>query len=360
MKTEINKTMIGAFIVGALVLAVVGILAVGGGGLFRDSERYDLYFSGSVKGLQVGAPVQLKGVPIGQVVHLNLVYSERDSTFFTHVIIDIPVGAVQTIEVGGNTEKSGRPIDDENLVNNLIKAGLRAKLVLQSFLTGQLIVAFDFYPDSEIIIRNLESEYQELPTLPSDMEALTKTLDGLDFQEIVESIKNAATGIDRLANSPDLHEAARTANDTLKQYRQLAVNLNGRVTELSGALDVTLADVRKLMNATTSQIDPVAEGITGTTDDLRAAVADMNNRLAPILENLDEATGAAKSALEQAEVLMTNLSYLADEDSAMVYQVNETLSELQQAARALQVLTDYLARHPDALLKGKSTEEEGQ
>jgi hypothetical protein len=50
-------------------------------------------------------------------------------------------------------------------------------------------------------------DMQELPTLPSDMDALTKTFDSVDFPAVAESISNAAKGIDELANSPDLREA---------------------------------------------------------------------------------------------------------------------------------------------------------
>ena len=72
MTSPVNKSLIGAFVVGALALAVVGILALGSGSLFRESNRYVLYFSGSVKGLGLGAPVQLKGVTIGKVTAIHL------------------------------------------------------------------------------------------------------------------------------------------------------------------------------------------------------------------------------------------------------------------------------------------------
>jgi hypothetical protein len=104
----------------------------------------------------------------------------------------------------------------ETSIHSLIEAGLRAKLEAQSFVTGQLLVAFDFYPDTPVSLMGFKDDMQELPTLPSDMEALAKTFDTIDFPAVAESISNAAKGIDELANSPELREAVASVNDTVK------------------------------------------------------------------------------------------------------------------------------------------------
>lgn len=353
MKKETNKTLIGAFIVGAAALVVIGIFAFGGGGLFKASNRYAMYFSGSVKGLSVGAPVQLKGVPVGKVTQINLVYSPREKLFYTQVLIDVPEGAVKMRGEGDGIGSKKKILSTDDAVDDMIEKGLRAKLELQSFVTGQLLVAFDFYPDTPVKLLALEDDLEELPTLPSDLDALAKTLDGIDFQSIIDAIKDAATGIDKLANSPELHAAVTTANDTLKDYRKLAVKLDRHVARLSGELETALADVRHLVKTADGEIPPMAAGITDTAADLRKTIASLDRRLAPVLENIGETAAAARSTIQRAEAMLTNLSYLSDEDSALVYQIDETLTEVKKAAGAMAVLADYLGRHPEALLKGK-------
>lgn len=353
MKKETNKTLIGAFIVGAAALVIIGIFAFGGGGLFKESKQYVMYFTSSVKGLGVGAPVQFKGVPVGKVTQINLVYNPESNSFFTQVIIDVPKGSVKIVGDPDGAGPRRQMLSTAGEVDDMIKSGLRAKLELQSFVTGQLLVAFDFYPDTPSTLMAFEDDLRELPTLPSDLDALAKTLDGIDFQSIIDSIKNAANGIDKLANSPDLQAAVTTANDTLKDYRQLAVNLNRHVALLSAELETALADVRHLVKTADGQIPPVAAGITDTAAEIRKTVAGLDSRLTPVLENIGETAAAARSAIERAEAMLTNLSYLSDEDSALVYQIDETLAEVKKAAGAMAVLADYLGRHPEALLKGK-------
>lgn len=356
MKKDVNKTLIGAFILGAAALAVIAVLVLGGGNLLQDSERFVMHFSGSVKGLNIGAPVQLKGVPVGTVIDINLEYSPTDKSFFTQVIIDVPIGSVKII---GETEGGAADIQKqatEASIHNLIEAGLRAKLESQSFVTGQLLVAFDFYPDTPVNLMGFKDDIQELPTLPSDMEALAKTFDRIDFTAIAESINNAAKGIDELANSPDLHEAVAAVNDTLKGYGQLASNLDGHVARLSTAVAAAMVDIRQLVKTANSQIVPMATGITDTAAEVKMTLAKLDDRLQPVMQNLEATTASARDAFQQAQTVLGNLAYLSDEDSALLYRIDDTLAQLSKAAAALALLADYLSRHPEALLQGKGAD----
>jgi paraquat-inducible protein B len=94
-------------------------------------------------------------------------------------------------------------------------------------------------------------------------------------------------------------------------------------------------------------------GITDTAVEVRKAVANLDNRLEPVLENMEATTASAKVAFQQAEVMLGNLSHLSDRDSALIYRIDKTMTELRKAARSLSALADYLNRHPEALLRGK-------
>lgn len=353
MKKEVNKTLLGAFILGAAVLAVIAVFAFGGGSLFRQAGRFVMHFSGSVKGLNIGAPVQLKGVPIGKVIGINLEYSPTEKSFFTQVLIEVPTGSVKIIGEAESSALDSRKLATETSIHNLIEAGLRAKLEAQSFVTGQLLVAFDFYPDTPVSLMGFKDDMQELPTLPSDMEALAKTFDTIDFPAVAESISNAAKGIDELANSPDLHEAVASVNDTLKRYGQLASNLDRHVAQLSTEVAATMVDIRQLVKTADGQITPMATGITDTAADIRKTVANLDDRLQPVMQNIEDTTASARDAFQQAELMLGNLTHLSDEDSALIYRVDETMTQLSKAAAALALLADYLGRHPEALLQGK-------
>jgi len=354
MSKPVNKTLIGAFILGAVILAVAGILVLGGGSLLRQSDRYVMYFSGSVKGLSVGAPVQLKGVPMGTVTNVNLVYDDVNDVFLNEVIFEVTAGSIKTTANLEGESRSAKRITTETTIADMIENGLRAKLTMQSFVTGQLLVAFDFYPNTPVQLKALGGDLIELPTLPSDMDALSKTLDSIDFEHIATSVTNTIHGFEALINAPELKESISTLNLALKDYRRLAANLNNHTAQLSRDLSATLADTRQLIRAADNQVTPIATGITGTTDDLRKTIASIDQRLQPVLTNAEETATAARDAFQQAEIMLANLKHLTDPDSPMLYQLDETLVESRKAFRALALLADYLSRHPEALLKGKT------
>jgi paraquat-inducible protein B len=357
MKKEANKTLIGAFILGAVALAVIAILAFGGGNLLQGSDRFVMHFSGSVKGLNIGAPVQLKGVPVGKVIGINLEYSPTDKSFFTQVVIDVPTGVIKIIGEAESGSADSRRLTTEASIASLIEAGLRAKLESQSFVTGQLLVAFDFFPDTPITLMGFKDDMHELPTLPSDMDALAKTFDTIDFPGLAESISNAAKGIDELVNSPDLQEAVASVNDTVKRYGQLAANLDRQVEQLAGEVTMAMVDIRQLVKTADGQITPMATGITDTAAQVKQTVADLDDQLKPVLENLEAASTSARNAFQQAEVMLGNLAHLSDADASLIYRIDETMAELRKAAGALAVLADYLNRYPEALLTGKKETE---
>ena len=79
MSHKKNRSLaIGAFIVGAILLVFVALLFFSGGRFFADKKRVVMYFEGSVQGLQVGAPVKLKGVVLGEIIDISINF-ERDN-----------------------------------------------------------------------------------------------------------------------------------------------------------------------------------------------------------------------------------------------------------------------------------------
>ena len=267
MRRETNKTLIGGFIIGAGVLVVAGLLIFGSGSFFQDREQFVLYFDGSVKGLGLGSGVQCKGVPVGKVTQINLIYIPDKQAFYTRVVVETTVEVVKVVDRQKPSGLKSREMTMEN-IDFMIANGLRAKLQLESFVTGKLLVALDFHLGSPLDLKGYDKELKELPTLLSDLETLTRAFDNLRIKELVQTTKNAIDGIENLVNSPDLQAAPRALKDTLNSYRKLADNLDRQVGTLATRLKSTLDDTRGMVRKLDRQVDPVAGGITGTTDEL--------------------------------------------------------------------------------------------
>jgi len=88
MNGKASKTLIGAFVVGAVILIVVGLLVFGGGKFIKKTNNFVLFFESSVKGLNVGAPVLIGGVKIGSVKSINIETNTKTLAFYVPIIIE--------------------------------------------------------------------------------------------------------------------------------------------------------------------------------------------------------------------------------------------------------------------------------
>ena len=208
MIRKANKTVIGAFVVGAVVLLLTAVVLFGSGAIFRQSDKYVLFFNGSVKGLSVGAPVIFRGVKIGNVVSINLIYDEQSQQVLIPVVVDIELSRVI-----GIPEKPGYP-DYEAI----IRRGLRAKLDIKSFITGQLMIALDFYPDKPAKYYGIRKNYPEIPALPISPD-IFEVMDDIPIKEITLNLGQAVEGINRLVNSEGIYELGKTLKEVTHSAR---------------------------------------------------------------------------------------------------------------------------------------------
>lgn len=210
MSQKANKTMIGVFTVGALILLLIGIVVFGSGMFFKKTNEFVLYFDGSVKGLSAGAPVMFRGVSIGTVKNISLIYDSNAGTIILPVIIEIEQGRIKGTPSFGGAEAAKK----------LIELGLRAKLEVRSFLTGELMIAFDLYPDSPAKLRNIQKVYPELPTLSTSPDIFA-LMDQLPIKEIGKNIETTTRGIERLVNSSDLQNMVTEVRQAMLSFRLL-------------------------------------------------------------------------------------------------------------------------------------------
>ncbi len=174
MSEKPHTVAIGAFVIGAILIALVTLLFLLGSG-FGKRETVVMVFDGSVKGLNVGAPMTLRGVQVGQVTGIELILSADRA------------GVIMLVEADLNAKNIRRegPVD-ANLTEELIARGLRAQLNTQSLLTGLLYVDLDFHPNSALNLADIDSPYIQLPTIPTNLQRIAQKLEDIDVSKLTD------------------------------------------------------------------------------------------------------------------------------------------------------------------------------
>ena len=340
MSKQANKIAIGGFVVGAIGLVILGMLVFGSGKFFQKKSIQVMYFEGSVKGLNVGAPVKFRGVDIGMVRDVTLTIDPHDDEFYVPVYVEIFQDRLILLDNQKDMFEYYRDMKEmDKLVSQM---GLRAQLQLQSLLTGQLFVNYDFYPDTEAKTVGLEKRYYEIPTIPTTMQMLSGTIEQIiqDFRKanvegIVKNIAETAEGVNNLVNSEGLKKSVRELNEALADLKKLIHNADRLVVNVNG------------------RVEPVATSIESTMADTRHLVKNIDSRVGPVAGSVEETLGSVQAAFTQAESLLRETEELIAKDSYMSHEIVKTLESLSGASRAIQDLADYLQRQPEAFIKGK-------
>ena len=339
MSKPANKTMIGAFVVGAVVLAVAAVVLFGSGKFFRKTEPWLTFFHGSVKGLNVGSPVVFRGVQIGQVTDIIVGFDAAKLEVLIPVFFEVDPEKFK--DIGSRAETS-----DADMHKALISKGIRAQLQMQSLVTGQLLINVDFYPDTPANLIGVEQfkdqisieDWWEIPSIPTPLQELEKALGEINIKEITDDIKRAMDGIAKLATNPDLHEGIGVLKNTLTDIQKLARNLDQKVDPLAASLDQTLVEAR-----------------AGIGDARKL----MNEQGQALVSKIKNAAESATTALEQANTTLKSIEDLADEGTQLRHEVSAALTEIAAASRSVSVLADFIEQHPDAILRGRAKETGG-
>ena len=339
MSKDVNKIAIGGFVVGAIGLVVLALLLFGSGRFFQKKSMHVMFFQGSVTGLNVGAPVKFRGVDIGLVKNIQLSIDPANLNFYVPVYVEIFKNRLSILEESADEKKSKGDEGMDKLVNDL---GLRAQLQMQSFVTGQLFINYDFYPETELKKVGLEKKVYEVPTIPTTLQMLTDTAEKIlwdlrkvNFRELGDNIAQTAEGINELINSYDMRETVASFNKAIQDMQKLVqstdtlvVNVTGKVDKVADSFASTMQDTRKLVNNIDGRLDSSASDIRGTLE-------------------------AVKSSFEKAESLLTEAEKLISQNSNLRREIMTALESMSDASRSVEELADYLQQHPDSLIKGK-------
>jgi paraquat-inducible protein B len=333
MSKKANPAVVGSFVIGAVILVIASIFLFGSGRLFKKTDTHVAFFDSSLKGLDVGAPVTFRGVRIGSVTNILSVYDFDSDSIYFPVIFE--VNGDHFLNVGDEEKSAFAMKDDEASMQHLFKKGMRAKLEMRSFVTGQINIDIDMYPNTEIRLagHNYPKKYLEFPTIPSDVQRIMKNiqvfmkrLEGLPIDDIVKELRSAIKGIDDLVNSPELKDTV-AGLDKLVNSSELEASIASLHSALD-SFDAAMGSTRRVMDRVDGEIGPM--------------VAELRQSATRIGE-----------VLEKTQGLLNELQRGLGEDSELRVHTTTAMSELSRAARSLRVLSDYLQTHPEALIRGK-------
>jgi phospholipid/cholesterol/gamma-HCH transport system substrate-binding protein len=356
-----NPKLIGAFVVGAVALVVVGLLLLGGAEFLTEKRTFVAYFEGSVKGLNVGAPVEFQGVKVGSVTDIQLQFLTADNEFRIPVFFQIEPGRMT--QVGHHVAAKGQ------LLKPLIARGLRAQLDMQSFVTGQLMVQLGFHPDTPVKLVG-DGKTPEMPTVPTAMQALTHNvthalaeLRQLPIPQLVGQLAESAQGLNTLIHSPEvksligsLSATAQVAERSLQSVDDQTEQVVARLNDTLEAATGLIRDSQQLMRHVDTQVVPLSTGMQKTLDTLRTTLQDsqqllrhVDARVTPMADNLMETSTRLRATISRVQQVV-------DGDVVRLIQdTNKTLQEFSGTARSFRLLADYLERNPDSLVYGKGS-----
>lgn len=266
-----------------------------------------LYFDASVRGLQVGAPVEFRGIKLGKVTDIRMAYYATNATFRVPVLIQIEPERINVIEGGAqpDTEEAAYALMDA-----LVKRGLRAQLQTSSYLTGQRFVNLDMIPDAPFSLSGFDDKFPELPTtagtigeITTSVARLLKTLQSLPLKEMAEELHGAFQGANRMIHAPEI-----------------------------------LATVQAMGKASTTLVTVLEQ---------------VDRQLLVMSDRVGGVTEAAKGALVQTEQALTTVESVIHPDAPLHHNLMEATEELAHAARAIRSFIELLEKRPESLLFGK-------
>lgn len=337
MSRQANPTLIGAFVLGALGLAITVIMLLSGGQWFQMRHQHVLYFDEAAEGLQVGAPVVFIGVKVGTVKRIKLGLHKENLRFMVPVIIEIESHPVLT--------PKGEQINlqDRGTIRDLIDRGLRARLKVKSLLTGQRFVDLDFHPDKPARFVGSDDGQSEIPTIPTTVEELTTMLEGFPMDRFLADLAAISQSLKTLLATEETAKIPLQLGAILSHLE----SLSARLAEESGPL---LAEVR-------TDLDELRKALISMEDAMRrvgTAAEQISGLAAP---DSKVATGITRAGEELAAAAQS-LQGLTDAQSPAVQHFDTAAQEITRAARALRQLAETLEQQPEALLRGKGAGEE--
>jgi len=259
--------------------------------------RMVVFFEGSVRGLDIGSPVEFKGIKVGEVSEISLEFNPTDLSFLIPVVLEIEPERI----VSGNPGKDKTSID---VLNGLIQRGLRAQLQTGSLLTGKLFVGLDMHPESKIrLLSKHTTNLPEIPSISGGLQSIMAKLEKVNIDKIGRDLEGVLSGVNQLVNGKQMQGMLIDLEKSLRGFQHVIAVLDDHAEPLAKDLDVTMKSGQRM--------------------------------------------------LVQAEKTLHRIDKTLDPGSPLRYQINELSRDLSDMARSIRSFVDLLERHPNAVIFGK-------
>lgn len=266
---------------------------------YRERLSLATYLTNSVSGLAVGAQVTMFGIQVGTVTGVKLDLDQKAGTARVRVGMEIQP---ERILAAGEIHRGAGP----ELVRALVDNGLRASVDTASFLTGEAMIDLNFVRNAPPATVAVEGTALVIPSKAGGMSGVMDSLStvadkiaALPLTQVGDNLNSLLAHSDARINSPELRQAIVALRDSLRS-------------------------------------------VQGLTSDARSGMH-------PLLQRLPQMSAQLDGALKNANLLLA--SYGGDTDFHRDLQ--QMLVQLDETARSVRFLTDFLNRHPSALITGR-------
>jgi paraquat-inducible protein B len=271
---------------------------------YKRSVPFVANFTSSVSGLAAGSPVTLRGLKIGEVSSVSLVYDRVLDNVLVPVHFTLEPDRIAMLDLPTNGDLDVK-------MQELVQRGLRVKLASGNFLTGQKQLAMDVYKDAGAGELRKQGDAFVIPVMGGDADDvataatnLVNRLNAIPFESIGKNLDETLAGVNALANDKELSESV-------------------------AALHSTLASAQTLVN-------------------------NLNHGLTPTMQRLPAIANGLESTVQRTDKLVASLQTGYGGDSRFNRDVSQMMLQLSDAARSIRVLADLLSRHPEALIRGRT------
>jgi paraquat-inducible protein B len=263
------------------------------------------YFTSSVAGLGRGSQVEVFGIPIGTVSDVHLMMDPHGAGMRARVSYDL-----QPERVFSDRQIDSEP-DPQTVVQSLVRKGMRAVLESSNFITGQKDIALQFVPNAPPVDIGQEGDAILMPSQGGGLDNITMSLsdiatklDRIPFEDIGKSLDSALRGVSQTVNGPDMRNALAKLSETLTDVQHLVRNAD--------------------------------------------------HGLQPVLQKLPKMSQDLQQTLARANAALGEGGYGGNSDFQRG--IERVLDQVNDAARSIRLLADFLDRHPEALIRGRTAQ----
>lgn len=265
-----------------------------------------LYFQTSAAGLAVGAPVQLYGIQIGNVTGVSLQFDPVQATAQVRVAIEVQPERL--------TAMGNHPGETPDVVaRRLVARGMRAELSTTSYLTGALAVSLEFPPNPAPAAISQEGDAIVLPT------------EGGGFAGLTQALSDVAQKLNAIP------------------FAQIGGNANALLGTLNGLLGGP-------------EVKQAVGSIATTMNDVQGLVKRADAGLAPLFRRLPDMSADLQQALARSNRLVGSVDSGYGSNSQFQRDLERLMAQLNDTARSIRLLADFLDRHPEALIRGRTAQ----